>query len=255
MFSYPAINPVALAIGPFHIYWYGLSYLFGFIGCYWLSVVRGHGTQWTTQKLADVLFYVAIGIIFGGRIGYIIFYDPAQLISSPLSLFSFWEPGRSFHGGMLGVFVALLIYTKFNLKHFLILTDFIAPAVPIGLGAGRIGNFINGELYGRITNMPWGMVFPGAGPEPRHPSQLYEFFLEGIVMCLLLVWYAKSKPQLGAVSGMFLLSYGIIRCLVEMVREPDFGHGFVAFNCMTMGQLLSIPMIIFGLYFIFRKVR
>lgn len=255
MFNYPEINPVALAIGPFHIYWYGLTYLFGFIGCYWLSVVRGRGTQWTTQKLADVLFYVAIGIIFGGRIGYIIFYDPAQLISHPLSLFSFWEPGRSFHGGMLGVFVALIIYTRFDFKKFITLTDFIAPAVPIGLGAGRIGNFINGELYGRITNVPWGMIFPGAGSTPRHPSQLYEFFLEGVVMCLLLVWYANSKRQWGAVSGMFLLSYGIIRCLVEFLREPDSGHGFVAFDVMTMGQLLSIPMIVFGLYFILRKER
>jgi len=253
MLIYPHINPIALSIGPFAIHWYGLTYLVGFIGCYWLSVMRGRGTEWTRQKLADVLFYVAVGIIFGGRIGYILFYEPSQIFTNPLTLFAFWEPGRSFHGGMLGVFLALLIYTKFDFKKFIALTDFIAPAVPIGLGAGRIGNFINGELYGRITTMPWGMVFPHAGIEPRHPSQLYEFLLEGIVLCVLLVWYARVKRPLGAVSGMFLLGYGVIRCLVELVREPDAGHGFVLFNFLTMGQLLSIPMIIFGLYFLYRK--
>lgn len=253
MFLYPDINPVAIAVGPLAIRWYGLSYLLAFIGCYWLSVVRGRGTEWTSQKLADVLFYVAIGIILGGRAGYILFYYPADILSDPLTLLAFWEPGRSFHGGMLGVFLALLVYVKFDTKKFITLTDFIAPAVPIGLGCGRIGNFLNGELYGRVTTMPWGMIFPHAGPEPRHASQLYEFFLEGVVLCLLLVWYARKPRPLGAVSGMFLLVYGIMRCLVELVREPDSGHGFIFFNWLTMGQLLSIPMIILGLYMIFRN--
>jgi phosphatidylglycerol:prolipoprotein diacylglycerol transferase len=199
------------------------------------------------------LFYVAIGIIFGGRIGYILFYYPTEIFRQPLTILAFWEPGRSFHGGMLGVFIALLFYVKFNQKKFIELTDFIAPAVPIGLGFGRLGNFINGELYGRITAMPWGMVFPHVGPQPRHPSQLYELFLEGVVLCILLVWYARKPRPLGAVSGMFLLGYGVIRCMVEFVRAPDDGHGFVAFNWLTMGQLLSIPMILLGLYFILRK--
>ncbi len=253
MLNYPDFNPIALQIGPLAIRWYGLTYLFGFIGCYWLSVIRGRGTQWTAQKLADVLFYVAIGIILGGRIGYVLFYEPNKIFSDPLTLLTFWVPGRSFHGGMLGVFVSLFIYVKFDWKQFVELMDFIAPAVPIGLGFGRLGNFINGELYGRITTMPWGMVFAHAGAEPRHPSQLYEFFLEGIVLCLVLVWYARKPKKLGAVSGMFLLCYGLIRCFVELLREPDVGQGFIAYNWLTMGQFLSIPMIIFGLYFIFRK--
>jgi phosphatidylglycerol:prolipoprotein diacylglycerol transferase len=252
MLTYPEIDPVAIAIGPLAIRWYGLSYLFGFIGCYWLSIVRGRGTQWTAQKLADVLFYVAIGIILGGRVGYILFYHPSDILTNPLTALAFWEPGRSFHGGMLGVFLALLIYVKFKGREFITLMDFIAPSVPIGLGFGRLGNFINGELYGRVTNLPWGMVFAHAGSEPRHPSQLYEFFLEGVVLCLFLVWYARNPRKLGAVSGMFLIGYGIARCLVEIVREPDYDHSLFL-NYLTMGQILSIPMIILGLYMIFRK--
>jgi phosphatidylglycerol:prolipoprotein diacylglycerol transferase len=253
MLQYPNINPVAFSIGPFSIRWYGLTYLIGFIGCYWLSVVRGRSRGWTSQQLADVLFYVALGIIFGGRIGYILFYHPSEIFTDPITLLKFWEPGRSFHGGMLGVFFALLIYVRFDIKKFVKLTDFIAPAVPIGLGAGRIGNFLNGELYGRITTMPWGMVFPHAGSLPRHPSQLYEFFLEGVVLCLLLLWYARKPRPLGAVSGLFLIAYGAMRCLVEFVRAPDDGHGFVAFDWLTMGQLLSIPMIIFGIFLMLYK--
>jgi len=253
MLLYPNINPIAFSLGPLAVHWYGLTYLFGFIGCFWLSVVRGRTRGWTAQQLTDVLFYVAMGIIFGGRIGYILFYYPAEIFRQPLTLLAFWEPGRSFHGGMLGVFIALLFYVKFNFKKFIELTDFIAPAVPIGLGFGRLGNFINGELYGRITTLPWGMVFPHVGPQPRHPSQLYELFLEGVVLCIILVWYARKPRPLGAISGMFLLGYGVIRCMVEFVRAPDEGHGFVAFNWLTMGQLLSIPMIILGLYFVLRK--
>ena len=253
MLVYPEIDPIAFHLGPLAVHWYGLTYLVGFVGCYWLSVVRGRTRGWSAQQLADVLFYVAIGIIFGGRVGYILFYGPSQILVHPFSLLEFWEPGRSFHGGMLGVLFSLLFYVKFNIKKFVQLTDFIAPSVPIGLGCGRLGNFLNGELYGRITTMPWGMVFPHAGMQPRHASQLYELFLEGLVLCIFLVWYARKPRPLGAVSGMFLLGYGAIRCLVELVRAPDAGHGFVAFNCLTMGQLLSIPMIIFGLYLLLRN--
>jgi phosphatidylglycerol:prolipoprotein diacylglycerol transferase len=253
MLQYPHIDPIAISIGPFSIRWYGLSYLLGFLGCYWMCIVRGRGTEWTKQKLADVLFYVALGIIFGGRLGYVLFYDPTEIFNNPLTMLAFWEPGRSFHGGMLGVFVALLIYVKFNGPKFIALTDFIAPAVPIGLGCGRIGNFINGELYGRVTSLPWGMVFPHAGSAPRHPSQLYEFFLEGVLLFLILTWYARKPRHLGAVSGMFLLAYSLMRFLVEFVRQPDASHGFVALNWMTMGHILSIPMIMLGLYMLFRK--
>jgi len=255
MIVYPDIDPVAFSIGSLTVRWYGLCYLFGFLGCYWLSVVRGRGTEWTAQKLADVLFYVAVGIILGGRIGYILFYQPGMILSNPLTLLAFWEPGRSFHGGMLGVFCALLFYVKFDGVQFIRLTDFIAPSIPIGLGFGRLGNFINGELYGRVTTMPWGMVFPHAGPEPRHPSQLYELGLEGFVLCLFLVWYARKPRKLGAVSGMFLLMYGIIRCLIEFVREPDYHQNAELVQYLTMGQLLSLPMIVLGLYMLFRPAR
>lgn len=255
MLVYPDINPVAFTIGPFSVRWYGLTYLFGFVGCYALAVYRGRTRGWTPQQLADVLFYVAIGIIFGGRVGYVLFYDTAAIIHDPLTLLKFWEPGRSFHGGMLGVFIALLFYVKFNIKKFVALTDFIAPVVPIGLGAGRIGNFLNAELYGRVTDLPWGMVFPYAGHLPRHPSQLYELLLEGLVLCLLLLWYARKPRPLGAVSGLFLIAYGVMRCAVEFVRAPDASHGFVAFDWLTMGQILSIPMIIFGVFLMLKKAR
>lgn len=255
MLTFPDINPVAFSIGPLSVRWYGLTYLFGFIGAYWLAVVRGRTRGWSAQQLGDVLFYVAIGIIFGGRIGYILFYYPHAVLSQPFTLLAFWEPGRSFHGGLLGVLFALLIYVRFNIKKFVQLTDFIAPVVPIGLGCGRLGNFLNEELYGRITTMPWGMVFPNAGPYPRHPSQLYECFFEGVVLCLFLVWYARKPRSLGAVSGMFLIGYGIIRCAIEFLRAPDVGHGFVMYNWLTMGQLLSIPMIVFGLFLLWHKGR
>lgn len=253
MLTYPNFDPVALSIGPLVVRWYGLCYVFGFLGCYGLSVYRGRGTQWTAQKLADVLFFVAAGIIIGGRVGYILFYFPQEILDNPLTLFAFWEPGRSFHGGLLGVLAALLIYVKFKWHAFIELTDFIAPAVPIGIGFGRLGNFINAELYGRITDVPWGMVFPYAGSLPRHPSQLYELLLEGIVLCVWLLWYARRPRQLGAVSGMFLLGYGLMRSIVELVREPDLSHGFIIGDWLTMGQLLSLPMIVLGLYFICRR--
>lgn len=255
MLAYPEIDPVIFSVGSLSVRWYGFSYLIGFLGCYLLSVARGRGTQWTPQKLADILFYIALGIIFGGRIGYVLLYTPAQVFSDPLSLFAFWLPGRSFHGGMLGVFLAMWIYVKFDWRKFVQLMDFIAPCVPIGLGFGRLGNFINGELYGRVTTVPWGMVFPDGGPLPRHPSQLYEFFLEGVVLCIVLVWYARKPRKIGAVSGLFLLGYGLSRFVIEFFRQPDSDQGFILWNWLTMGQMLSIPMIIFGLYFLLRKAE
>ena len=175
-----------------------------------------------------------------------------EIFENPITLLDF-RLGRSFHGGLLGVLIAMLLYCRFYKRSFLEVTDFIAPVTPIGLGFGRLGNFINGELWGRETDLPWGIVFPYAGPNPRHPSQLYEFFLEGVLLFIILIIYAVKPRKKGAISGMFLLFYGIFRCLVELVREPDLSHGFIAFEWLTMGQLLSIPMILLGLYFIFRR--
>jgi phosphatidylglycerol:prolipoprotein diacylglycerol transferase len=209
--------------------------------------------NWTADQISDLLFYVAVGIIFGGRIGFVLIYQPTEILTEPLELLKFWAPGRSFHGGLVGVLLAVYIYGRRSKRKFLEITDFIAPAVPIGISFGRLGNFINGELWGRATDVPWGMVFKHVDNIPRHPSQLYELFLEGIVLSIWLLLYASKKRHLGAVSGMFAFGYGIFRFTLEFMREPDASHGFVALHWLTMGQVLSIPMIIIGLYFILVK--
>ena len=253
MLIYPDIDPIAFSVGNFKVHWYGITYLFGFLGAFLVMCLRGPSrpNPWNAGQISDVIFYAAIGIILGGRFGFILFYQPTEILNNPLTLLAFWEPGRSFHGGFLGVLFSLMVFSKLQKRPFLEITDFIAPVVPIGLGFGRLGNFINGELWGRITEVPWGMVFPHVGPEPRHPSQLYEFVLEGVLMFIILMAYSRKPRALGAVSGLFLLCYGLFRCLVELVREPDASHGFVAFQWLTMGQMLSIPMIVLGLYFLF----
>jgi phosphatidylglycerol:prolipoprotein diacylglycerol transferase len=255
MLTYPDIDPVAFTIGPLSVYWYGVSYLAGFLGAYLVSISRGKKQvrPWSGEQVADLLFYVALGVIFGGRIGFILLYQPEAILEEPLALLQFWARGRSFHGGLLGVVLTVLIYSRLQKRTLLEITDFIAPVVPIGLGFGRLGNFINGELWGRITDVPWGMVFPFVSPEPRHPSQLYEFALEGVLLFAILMLYAAKPRKPGAISGMFLICYGIFRCLVELVREPDQSHGFIAFNWLTMGQLFSIPMIFLGIFLLIRR--
>src|SRR3990167_65218 len=250
MLTYPSINPVAFHIASWPVYWYGLMYLIGFFAGWGILSWRlrlSPRRDITQEQLSDIAFYAALGAIIGGRLGYVLFYDWRVLLSNPFLVFQIWKGGMSFHGGFIGVMTAMAIYArKFN-QSFLALTDLIAPAIPIGLGAGRIGNFINGELWGRITTMPWGMVFPNAGVSPRHPSQLYEFFLEGVIL-FLMVWVYSSKPKpLGAVSGLFALWYGVFRCFAEFFREPDVQVGFVAFGWLTEGELLSLPMIVIGL--------
>lgn len=258
MLQYPDIDPVALSLGPLQIHWYGIMYLIGFGGAWLLARYRSRqeGSGFTEAQVADMIFYGALGVVLGGRIGYMFFYNFDVLLDNPLSLFLIWQGGMSFHGGLLGVVVVAWLFARRNKKSMFEILDFIAPMVPIGLFAGRIGNFIGGELWGRVTEVPWGMVFPDGGPLPRHPSQLYEAFLEGLVMFVILWWYsAKPRPRF-AVSGLFCLLYGCFRFAIEFVREPDQGMGFIAFGWLTKGMQLSTPMIIGGiliLYFAYRR--
>jgi phosphatidylglycerol:prolipoprotein diacylglycerol transferase len=239
------------------MHWYGLMYLVAFLAAWGLATVRArqHPEAWSSQAVADLIFYAALGVILGGRIGYMLFYNLSALWQHPLTLFKVWQGGMSFHGGFLGVLIALGWFCHTYKKSFFEVTDFVAPLVPLGLGAGRMGNFINGELWGRVTAVPWGMVFPNAGPLPRHPSQLYECFLEGMVLFFVLWFYsAKPRPRL-AVSALFLIGYGAFRTFVECFRQPDSPIGFVAFGWLTMGQLLSIPMVILGCFLMWYAYR
>jgi len=257
MFVYPDINPVAIQFGVLKIYWYGLMYVFAFLGCWWLTVQRAKklGDIWTYEDISDLLFYVALGVILGGRIGYLLFYDLANVISDPLSAFKIWEGGMSFHGGFLGVLLGFWYFGYKSNFGFIYIADFVAPVIPLGLSAGRLGNFINGELWGRYTDVPWAMVFAHVDKLPRHPSQIYEFLLEGILLFIIL-WKYSSKPRPPfAVSALFLLGYGIFRFFVEFFRQPDLQYGYVAFGWLTMGQLLSFPMIIIGIIGLFYAYR
>jgi phosphatidylglycerol:prolipoprotein diacylglycerol transferase len=249
MLHYPQINPIALQIGFIKIHWYGLMYLIGIVIGWLLLLHRSRKRAelgWNSEQVGDVVFYAALGVILGGRIGYMLFYDFFNFIHNPLILFQIWDGGMSFHGGLLGVMVSIWIFSRKTHRHFFDVMDFILPVVPIGLAAGRIGNFINGELWGRVTNVPWAMVFPNGGPYPRHPSQLYEFLLEGVGLFILLWWFSSKPRPRYAVSGLFLIGYGCARFFCELFRQPDVQLGFLAFNWLTMGQLLSLPMIIAG---------
>jgi len=203
-------------------------------------------TGWHPRDVDDMLWYGIFGVILGGRLGYVLFYKPLYYLAHPLEIVQVWAGGMSFHGGFLGVLIALWFFARRRGKRWLAVTDFIAPLMPLGLAAGRLGNFINGELWGRVTTLPWGMVFPRAGAEPRHPSQLYEFLLEGVVLFLILWTYTRRRRPLGAASGLFLTGYGCARFIVEFAREPDAFLGYLALG-FTMGQWLSLPMILAGL--------
>jgi phosphatidylglycerol:prolipoprotein diacylglycerol transferase len=256
MLDYPHFDPVAVQVGPISVRWYGLMYLIGFCSAWLLGRWRASrpGSGWTQLLVDDLVTYSVLGVVVGGRIGYVLFYDLPSFLADPLSLFMVWQGGMSFHGGFLGMAVVIWLLGKKTGKGFWGVADFTVPLLPPGLLAGRIGNFINGELWGKTTDLPWGMVFPDprAGLAPRHPSQLYEAILEGAILFAIL-WLYSSKPRKrGAVSGVFCLCYVVFRFAVEFVRLPDPQLGYLAFGWLTMGQLLSLPVVVLGLWLLLR---
>lgn len=256
MLIHPAIDPVALRLGPLAVHWYGLTYLAAFGLFLLLGRLRlrhrpfaGLGVQktWLPSDVEDILFLGVMGVVAGGRLGYCVFYKPAYYLSHPLEVLAVWQGGMSFHGGMLGVVVAMLWFARSRGRPWLQVADFVAPCVPTGLAAGRFGNFINGELWGRLADpeLPWGMVFRGAGELPRHPSQVYQFFLEGLLLFVLLWLYARRQRAQGQVAAAFLIGYGILRFAVEFFREPDAHLGLLSLG-WSMGQWLCVPMVVGG---------
>ncbi|MCC6610433.1 MAG: prolipoprotein diacylglyceryl transferase [Burkholderiales bacterium] len=250
MLVHPNFDPIAFHIGPLAVRWYGLMYLVGFAVAYVLGRVRikqNRAGRMTVPIFDDLLFFVVLGVVLGGRLGYVFFYKPGFYLHHPLEIFAVWQGGMSFHGGFLGVLLAMWYVARKHRLAWLDTADFVAPLIPLGLAAGRLGNFINGELYGRVTDVPWGMVFqgPGTGALPRHPSQLYEFALEGVALFVIL-WLFTLRPRpAGAASGLFLAGYGLFRFVAEYFREPDDFLGFLALG-LTMGQWLSLPMVVAG---------
>lgn len=245
MIAYPDIDPIVFALGPLKIRWYGLMYVLGFALAWLLLRYRARSGRygWEQAQVEDLIFYGAMGLLFGGRIGYVLFYGMDNWLADPLYLVRITEGGMSFHGGLLGAIVAIFVYGRRNGRGFFEVADFLAPGIPLGLGAGRIGNFINGELWGKVTDVPWAFIVNG---EPRHPSQLYEALLEGpVLFAILWVFSSRERPAM-TVSGLFLLGYGVFRFGVEFVRVPDQHLGYLAFGWFTMGQLLTLPMIVFG---------
>lgn len=247
--TFPQFDPVIFSVGPISLRWYGMMYLIGFFFARWLAVRRAKrpDSGWTVEQVDQLLFNGFLGIFLGGRIGYVFFYQLPLFLQDPLYLFRVWEGGMSFHGGLIGAILSMIITAKLQKRHFWATSDFVAPLIPFGLGVGRLGNFINDELWGRVTDVSWAVLFPSGGYLPRHPSQLYEAFLEGVVLFCILNWFIRKPRPLGAVSGLFLLFYGIFRFVVEFFREPDAQLGLFFGHEISMGQILSTPMILLGL--------
>lgn len=246
---HPGFDPIAVSIGPLAIRWYGLMYLAAFGIAYGLGrlrIARGRSGRVTVEVLDDLLFFAVLGVILGGRLGYVLFYKPGYYLSHPAEILAVWQGGMAFHGGFLGVLLAVWWVARKHRFRWLEVTDYLAPLIPLGLAAGRLGNFINAELWGRVTDVPWAMVFPAAGPDPRHPSQLYQFALEGVLLFAILWLYSARPRPVGAVSAVFLIGYGVLRSVAELFREPDDFLGLLAFG-LTMGQWLSVPMIVAGI--------
>lgn len=247
MLNAPQIDPVLLHLGPLAIRWYGLMYLLGFVAAFFVikKLAQRRHLPLNSDHISDLLFYIVLGVVLGGRFGYVFFYNFSYYIGHPAQIFAVWQGGMSFHGGLIGVIIAVIIYTRRHALQILPMADILAIAATIGLGLGRIGNFINGELWGRVTTVPWGMVFPSAGPLPRHPSQLYEAILEGPVLFFLLLWIFNRKGKHGSVFFSFLLLYGCGRFILEFFREPDQQLGLL-WGGATMGQILCLVMIALG---------
>lgn len=249
MIEYPNIDPVALSLGPITIYWYGLTYVGGLVFAWWLGKQRARlpNSPIKESQIDDLIFYAALGIIIGGRVGYALFYGAGSLLDDPLRVFRIWEGGMAFHGGFLGVVIAMWFLCRNHKIEFGGLVDFIAPLAPVGLALGRLGNFINQELWGRPADVPWAMVFPNdASGLARHPSQLYQFAMEGVLLFIILYWYTRVPRPRWSAAGLFLFGYGVFRSTAEFFREPDAHIGFDALGWITRGQLLSLPMIMAG---------
>lgn len=250
MIAFPDINPVAVQLGPLAIHWYGLAYIAGIGLAWWLLLRRSQSgnVTWTEKDVGDLVFWAALGAVLGGRVGYALFYNAGAYLDDPTAVFAVWRGGMSFHGGVLGFIFATAWFARSRQRPFLEVSDFLVPVVPVGLGLGRVANFVNQELWGAPTELPWGVVFtnPAAGLLARHPSQLYEAILEGAVLFAILAWVTRVPRRTGVASGVFLFGYGCFRCLVEFVREPDAHIGFLADGWVTMGQVLSLPMVLTG---------
>lgn len=262
MFIHPDFDPVAVSLGPLQVRWYGLMYMFGFLSGWQLGRWRARLSQtrpgapgvWKQEEMDDLIAWLVVGLIVGARLGYMLFYDFAGWMRDPLQLLRVWEGGMSFHGGAIGVCAAFWLFAKKTGRSFLQVADFVVPLAPPGLAFGRLGNFINGELWGRPTDLPWAVVFPDprAGGLPRHPSQLYEMALEGVALFAILWWYSSKPRPVGRTAGLFTLGYGSFRFLVEFAREPDAHIGYLAFGWLTMGMLLCLPMMAVGGWLFFR---
>ncbi|MEQ8659884.1 MAG: prolipoprotein diacylglyceryl transferase [Gammaproteobacteria bacterium] len=250
MIPFPAVDPVAFRLGPLAVHWYGLSYIAGIALAWWLLKRRAQapGSAWTPQQVGDLVFYAALGGVLGGRLGYILFYNARSYLEDPSAIFAVWQGGMSFHGGVIGMVLAMAWLARTTRQPFFAVSDFIVPVVPIGLGLGRLANFVNQELWGAPTTLPWGVVFthPAAGGVPRHPTQLYEALLEGVVLFIVLELARRRAPPRGTLTGLFLLGYGVLRALVELLREPDAHIGYLAWGWLTMGHVLSLPMVVAG---------
>ena len=250
MWEYPTIDPVALALGPLQIHWYGLMYLLAFgLGWFYGSLRAKKIQPWNTEMVSDLLFYIAMGVILGGRLGYILFYDLSLYLAEPLLVFKVWQGGMSFHGGLIGVTIAMLLFARKTQQNLFQVADFVAPLIPIGLLTGRIGNFINGELWGKVTDSPLGMTVYDPTLQAmvqKYPTQLLEAFLEGLVLFIILAIYARKPRTPGSVAGLFLIGYGTFRFIVEFWRVPDAQLGYLLWDWLTMGQLLSLPMVLAG---------